>query len=600
MKHHVTLGLLALLGAPGTALAAGPAPLTGVRLQDTEEVALRVSSALPDGSYLIDRGTFDGLAVGDRVVFAPRGAAQVTGRVEEVRERNAVVRPDAADAILPLGTPGRAQVPASRFAEEEPEPAPRVPVPTRDDEPATGDAQEPPPGPVPDAPVYPKPDPVEGPGTGLPEHPGWSNADEDWDESQPLLTRIRPVDPVDRRPSMSGRIWVQGDQIFSTEDGRGDAFYRTGADLFYENPFGRGGDLHVDLEGNWRNARLPDEPDDQASRLRVDRLSYTVGDHRFSPHSWSFGRFLHRGVPEFGWLDGVEYGHTLENGDRTGAAIGYLPEPDRDFESGEDLAVSGYYTWVHDSSERLEATLGYQKTWHNFEADRDLVVAKIDYFPTSGWYWTGAAWIDFFSGGDDEEDDFLDFSQVYLGTGRNWAEYGIDFRYQHFEFPELLRNDFRPVEFDQLTNDRWDRLSVDIWAKALPGLDVYAGAGVFDDEDESGGDLLTGFSIHDLVGDGTTTRLEYFVTHAEFSTAFGGRASVSKADRFGSWELFYELLHNDADGFAADNDDLIQQRLRARRDFNTASGWSLSGYVEGVDYETEQGLLAGFLVSKSF
>ena len=104
----------------------------------------------------------------------------------------------------------------------------------------------------------------------------------------------------------------------------------------------------------------------------------------------------------------------------------------------------------------------------------------------------------------------------------------------------------------------------------------------------------------DAFFDGSTTRVESFLNHGEFNTSFGGRASLSKSDRFGSWELFYEFLHTDADGFDDNNDDLIQQRLRARRDFTTASGWSFSGYIEGVDFETEQGLLAGLLIEKSF
>ena len=38
-----------------------------------------------------------------------------------------------------------------------------------------------------------------------------------------------------------------------------------------------------------------------------------------------------------------------------------------------------------DERERFTLTGGYQKTWHRWDADRDLIVAKARYLPHDGW-----------------------------------------------------------------------------------------------------------------------------------------------------------------------------------------------------------------------
>src|SRR5262249_41669777 len=159
-----------------------------------------------------------------------------------------------------------------------------------------------------------------------------------------------------------GQTYALFDHTEASEDDRHDTLARVGGGMVIENPFGRGDRIHADAEWNYRNVNVPDDDDAEDVHLRVDRLSYAWGGTRFEPTSGELGRFLQQGMVEFGVLDGAEWIVRRREGDRYGASIGYLPEPNPEFQTGTDLAISGFYRWVADESEELSAALGYQKT----------------------------------------------------------------------------------------------------------------------------------------------------------------------------------------------------------------------------------------------
>ena len=207
---------------------------------DFERLELRVQASQPGSRHVVDRGKRDGLEVGDLVRLYPRRGGSLQALVIEVEERSALV--EIADALvqLPAGTRGEVLVPRERF--EHP----------------TDDAQ-------PDS--------------------EWENDDEGWIPEMPLLAQIRPLRPNERRTRFDARLYAIGDQRFTSQDDRSDAFYRIGQDLRWQNLFGRGGTLHADLEQTYRHVTIPDEEDDTLRHLRVDRLSYTWGDTRFRPRA---------------------------------------------------------------------------------------------------------------------------------------------------------------------------------------------------------------------------------------------------------------------------------------------------------------------------
>ena len=87
--------------------------------------------------------------------------------------------------------------------------------------------------------------------------------------------------------------------------------------------------------------------------MLIQRLSYFQGGTRFSEKRWEAGRFLQHGMPEFGVLDGFEWTHRREGGDQFGASVGFMPQPDDDYESFADFQLAAYYLWVADHREEL-------------------------------------------------------------------------------------------------------------------------------------------------------------------------------------------------------------------------------------------------------
>ena len=563
--------MLRLAAAAFAALAALALPSRAQEDEAFRRVELRVSAAGPGVTVIVDRGSGDGLAVGDPVLFQPLGGAAAAGTVTEVKERSSVVRLQTRGLDLPAGTRGEVQVPLERLAAPPAEP------------------------------------PDEEPEGEVPEHPPWRNRDEDWRPGLPLLAGLDPVAPEDRAPRISGRHYAIVDYSTSSDD-REHVILRTGTDVRVENPFRRGGELRLDGELNYRDVDVPDDEgddgDDRRSRLRLDRLSYSWGGTRFAPDRFEAGRFLQHVVPEFGVLDGFEWSRRLDGGDRFGASVGYVPRPDEDFESGRDLQLAAFYRWVADESERFAVTGGVQKTFHDGDRDRDLLVARAHYLPSDalrGWRLHGTAWVDLYSSGDEAKGSGLELTQAIASATRSWESgNGVQLTFSHVRFPETEAEPFPDLVEDELADNRSDRLAAGGWWRLDERRRLHGEAGVWDDEDDSGGDAELGLGIADLLLEGSHADVTVFGNRGAFSSGLGVRLSYDLDVEGGRWSAFYELANHDQAGFEEDNDDLVQQRLRITRDFYTESGWSFSGFAEGQLWDEESTLAAGFYLQKSF
>ncbi len=538
---------------------------------DPEKVEFRVTSAR--GNFVnIDRGTADGLRSGDRVFFLPREGGTFAGTISEALDRSSLVELVDPGFLPGPGTRGMAQVSADRFEAPAVKPAEESPVQATET-----NAQE------------------------AREQPTWTNQDSEFTPNQPLLAKVQPVRPEERPPSVTGRTYFIADQIWSSEDDRKDGFFRLGADVEYENLTGIGDALHLEGEINVRRTEVPDDDDESQGRLRPERISYSLGGTRFAPDRLEFGRFLSRGMSEFGVIDGFEWGRRLPSGDSYGASIGWMPEPDKSFESLQDFQVSTYYRWIADASEQLSAAAGFQKTFHNSNADRDLAVGKLAYLPPKGWNFSGTVWVDYYTSGDEEKGSGVDLTQAYLTSGTR-SEDGatLDFIYSHMEFPEIDREEFLPVEDDQLADDHNDRLAVRLRSQASADSRWRAALGVWADEDEEGADGEVGWEQRNFIFQQSVTDLSIFGANGRHSDSLGGRLSLSWNAPQGRWALDYEFAANQIDTFSDNNNDIPQHRLRLNRDYQTQSGWSFSGNVELGFWDDENSVALGVYLQRSF
>jgi hypothetical protein len=539
--------------------------------QETEIVEVRVTSARP-GAAQIDRGSADGLAVGDHVQFWPRDGSTYNGVVAILGERSAEIEIADHTHVPAAGTRGDARVPHERFTPQTPPPA----------EPAPSAA----------APLA---------GAESAQHPPWSNTDPDWKPGDPLLARVRPLRPEERPRSIHGRIYGIVDQIWSTEDDRTDSFFRAGAEVWYENLTGHGDRLQVEGELNYRNTDVPDTDDEMKTRMRLDRLSYSRGGTRFEPMRWEFGRFLQRGMPEFGVLDGVELGMRTGGGDHIGASFGFMPEPNAEMNTGDDLQFATYYRWVRDESEQLSFAAGYQKSFHELAADRDLFVANFRYLPNEGWNVTSTAWIDLYGDTDVAKGAGVELTQMYTSFGRSWRDgSSVSLVYSHLAFPDIERDEFLPVLDTQLADDHNDRLAITSNMYVGDTTHVRAGAGGWVDQEEDGYDAELGLGFDDLVADRSTCEFTGFLTSGRFVSSFGGRFLLSVYGDNSRWSAGYELAQNHFDGFSDDNDDLPQHRVRLGGDWNTVSGWSVSVHGDVSLWDQENAITLGMYLQRSF
>ena len=557
-----TLLTASLLAASAGLTAQEPA-------QEKEEfvkIELRVSATGSGGLVTIDRGKTDGVAAGDRVTFRPRTGSVLRGRVLEVRERSATVEMDDPAFLPEPGTRGEVRIPATRS----------------DLPPEQGGLIEPPPvdGPPTDPP----------PVTIGPEHPDWSNPDDEWTSDLPLLARVKAVRPEDRAMLYSGRLWLIADQYGFSEGGRSSSLFRAGSDLSVENPFGYGGEMEMDLEFDDFEFNVPDLDDDNESAARVDRLSYAIGGTRFAPDRFEVGRFLQHGMPQFGYLDGFEWTHRLNNGHRVGASVGYMPELDVDYDTGDDAQISGFYEWVVDGRTDLSVAAGAQKTWHDGTPDRDLFVTRFDYIPADGWDVRGATWLD--SGPE--------ITEALLSFGRSWESDGLVMTYRRLRFPDLENPLYLESLFDDVDNNHYDRLSMSGWHETA-GDTRYRGAmGVWDDEDESGGDLELGVDTEtDWLAD-SRSGFAVFATRGAFSVDVGARLSTGKAIEDGRWDISYEIADRHQDDFSHVSDDLWEHALRGSRAFYLPNGWYVS--VDGVTrrFDDDMSWALSLYVHKTF
>ncbi|MBK7876027.1 MAG: hypothetical protein IPJ77_09785 [Planctomycetes bacterium] len=537
--------------------------------QGFELVELRVTSSRPRAA-LVDHGSVDGIALQDRVTFRLRDGRTFGGTVSELQERSAVVLLDDPAFVPAPGTKGDVRVPSERLAPK---------------------AKPPASAPAPEAPAQPA---VE------PELP-WTNQDDEWTPGEPLLARVRAIRPSERAARITGRWYAIGDVLGSSDGPRTDTFLRVGAGAEYENAFGNGGVLRVDGELNYRRTDVPDGDDDQAERARLDRLSYTLGGTRFDATRLEFGRFLQHSVPEFGVLDGFEWSRRLSGGSSFGASVGFLPEPDAEQSTLTDLQFAAFGRWVNDESETASATVGFQKTFHDFAADRDLLVAKLEVVPRDAWTMRGTIWVDVYGSTDAAKGAGVEVTQAVVNTSRRWSDGGyFGLTYTHFAFPELERDEFLPVTDAQLADDHTERVALAATKPLSDSWRANVDVGAWIDEDDDGANGELGFVFDDVIVDGGELELAGFADKGRYTSTVGGRCSLGHSAGSSRWHVDYEFARHLFEGFGTDNNELPQHRVRASWDWTTEGGWSISTHVEGQLFDDETGYAAGFYLQRSF
>lgn len=542
----------------------------------TERIDLRITQLGVERQISVDRGTRDGVRVGDRISLRPRDGRTAWARVIAVTERGATAEVRTPGPLPAIGTRGFVHVPVTRFE------APAKPVT----------------GPVPVKPEGPEPS-----AEAAEEESPWSFVEEGWNEDMPLLAGMPKVRPESRPMDYAGRAYLIGDWIQSSEEGRGDHFVRLGASATFENPFDYGGVLNYDGEHSVRSTRVPEDTGfgEDFSDFRLDRLSYVWGGTRFENQRYEFGRFLHNGMPEFGVHDGFEWSERRETGAQFGASVGFLPEPIADGNSREDVGLSVWYGWVADETETTAVRGGYQKTFNDGDADRDLFVLKGHHLPVEGWNLFGNLWIDRYTGDDVNKGSGFELTRAILTAGHRWENGdGVEVSYTQDRFPEILRTEFIPV-VDEVLADYYDeRLGATAWKRLDGGKRLRTRAGIWRDQDDEGFDLDIGLDVPEVALDRDIARFTFFANDAKFANTLGLRLGYGRTVGSGRWDGFYEWSTIHQTGFLDESDDSIQHRFHGSRTFVATGPLSVSLYGTLTLQDIDNIYSAGLYLQWSF
>lgn len=537
------------------------------------QVEVTCTALAGDGVYL-DQGRESGLEPGDRLRLEALEGPLRLGKIVSVSRTSARAELQGGVEGLDVGARGFVFVPKQRLAP--PPPPGAAPAP-----PAAVRAVEPTP---------PQPRALE--------HPPWTAPPVEWSEDRPLLAPAHGVAPEERPRTFEGRVGTTSDW---TRDDSGDeprSFLVTtlGAEGRITNPFARGGELAFDLEQFWRGSETGGERESE-SHLRLDRLSYAWGGVEGGGRGEA-GRFLQREFPELGFLDGLELVRSVGRASRLGASLGFLPVPDDLFQSGDDFQVSLFGRYVGGAERRLALGLGYQKSWHEGAADRDLVVTQLEWHPAASTSVFASALVDLYTSGDELKGTGPELTQLFVNATQRWTrDAGLGLSASRFRFPELLRDEFSGVTAEEIASAVNDRIGLDAWAPLAGSLTVLGRIERWADQEDAGGGGRLRLTWREALGPGGPVTCEAYWNDGKFSVARGLRTGLRRRLEAGALGLSWDVTNFDQESV---DEDLLQHALRAELELGLGRWWFLALYAETRFGDEQDALSLGFTLQRRF
>lgn len=501
---------LAVFGS--AALAAAPVKVTVV------SVAGR--------SVFLDQGRQSGITTGARVKLFPAGSVVVEGVVVDVSSHSARVEVLPGTNMPPVGTNGEVAV----------SDAPPTTRPT----------------------TAPSTQPV------APPHAPWSRKETGRSPDMPLLAPAFSLAPGQRESTFHGRIFAEVDASTDQSGGRSNSYYigRVGTSFTLTNPAGQGGQIDFAGQASRRGSDLTDSNVTEDDFI-IDRFSYTIGDELYAPYRMELGRFYSYYLPEIGLVDGVEGAVRLQNGLNIGGGIGAYPLHATDRQEGDDLGFHLFVDYASEAPGKFNGTLGYQKTWHNGDMDRDVLIGRASGYLTPKLWLYGSAVADVYDGSEPVHSAGVDLTSAWL-QARYTPEptHGMSLSLSHYTWADIQRDDFSPVPVGLIRDGRVDRVAVSYWRDITKTLRPEVQAHYFRDQidDGYGGEFnLTASGINkvpfDLFGG-------VFYDRGSFTEGMGFRGEIRP--HTGALQVFvgYEYYRYTAVGQVSDSDYFTRQTVR--------------------------------------
>ena len=550
----------ALLALAHLALAAAAAA------QDPTVVRVRVVSVSADSVYL-DQGRSAGLAPGLEVELSPPGSAPFRATIREVSATSARAEVPPGRPMVPVGTLGEISLPAG----------------------AAGAAQG-----------------GEGPkrATTTPDDLPWKWQDfQRGDTDTPLLAPAFGGGPASRPADWTGRLFGQYTYSADEGEGRSNAAYRAriGARTQVTNLLGYGETLTFDGELRQRGEDILDEGEDTDSQLRVDRLSYAYGEDVRDPYRIELGRFVSRFAPELGLVDGGEVARRIGRDLTIGAGLGLAPLPFPDRDTGDDFGAFGFAQWRPEDDPTIGFTLGFQKTWHEGEADRDLLFARFDWQPTERLRFDASTLVDFYTASDDLKDATAEVTQGFVATSYRPSDaFGVGITTSTYAWAQLLRGDLAFVPDELIRDGRVDRISPRVWWNVSEDVRLQARVDQWSDQDDSGtgGELSSDW--YRAFGGAMDLGLALSQSQGSYTSGPAVRFRAARTFTWGYASFRYEWTRWSADALTTGSEDFSQHRTGVDASVALGDAWNVQIQAETVLGDLQDGYNLGFYVQRRF
>ncbi len=542
----------------------------GVRAQETAETPtgepaatqpeeVRVRIIWVSGFLVrVDLGAESGLQVGDRIRFEPLGLADVEGVVQAVGNRQAEVLLPAGDFGMQPGVRGWVKLnPVERVAYS---------------------------GPV------------------LPD----LEADKGWKQGMPLLGGISQVKPQERPTVWSGR-WAMTGRL--NKDGTGsdrqDHYGQVGYSLHGKNPWGRGGQVDLDLELQESyldfDSGVAGTEGESDVFLRVRRASYAFGGDKDRPRRYQFGRFYSTSMPELGLLDGAEVSQRSADGTLFGSSFGWQPSYGPELQFEDSMAISGWVQKPLGASLRSSVGAAVQKTWFDGKADRDWMLFKGHYATEGPWSATASLTMDLYDSDDIAKDSGFEATEYRtriqrdLGRGK-----GVALLHSLVRFPEIRRR--LPADYSsiQVAGAETRRTGLSAWFPVGETRSLSGRHEIWTDEDENGGytEVTLESELRDFFAD--RWYISGFVSDTRLADIAALRLGLHGRAKGGRWNAGLDLGQYEQ----VQTDGLLETEFQG----SLRGGWSGSvgrRWFLGLDAalqfgEERDAYSVGFLLQRSF
>jgi hypothetical protein len=422
----------------------------------------------------------------------------------------------------------------------------------------------------------------------------------------PLLAPAFSRRPNERPPAVHGRVFSQFQYWTDLEEDRDSDYYlgRVGTSMIVTNPLRQGGELRLDVEYDRRGVDLLDSGDASDDDLILDRLSYAIGIEKYSPFRLELGRFYSYYLPETGLLDGAEGALRLENGLSLGAGVGAYPRAFPDRNEGDDLGFHVFLDFRSDKPRGFNGAIGYQKTWHEGDSDRDMLIARASTWIGERLWLYGLARFDIYTSEDELKSSGPDLTEAWFQARYTFTpSSGAALSLSHYTWADVKREEFELVPDELIEDGRVDRIEARVWRDIVTDLRGTIRANYFNDQNDDGFGGEFDLDWRDAFHVPTPLDLHgaIFYSEGSFTELYGFRAEGRV--RKGGFDMFlgYEFNTWSATSLLDDggDDDFTRHAIRGGASWQIAH-WYLNLTADRYFGDSEDSYVLGSFLEYRF